>query len=593
MGGNSFRPMASNCMLSQSIIIAGDTMHTLSRRLLPSLQTAFANASKNILTNIKRQGRRVSFAAGFGVALAASVALGTEYQSLHAEWVYTAPPPDHSGFSFFTRPSESESRVKLGSMLPTEYAYDFMAPVGERFYASVSADFSDGSNILSSEFPCLPLDGKILVTLPKTALTIPLPSGERMDVLFDTNDKRVNGLVTTVPPGWASFDNGTNRYYGNHFEQLFTTPTASQLRVYPIKDFTGTPVLDALGNVKYSTFYYGSGVYVRGYVRNVTATTATAPNINGERKSIYAVVMVEKPAQRDLCRLNYTASTPEAETLTRISTPATGSDVKKMDDTDLALTKHYVYLDANGALWYVSHDDRRLRMHKWGPNNEQLATVDIDFDNLVVGGRLLPSIPTTQKIFRYARQENGSHLLTAKVDGGAIVTYELDALGSLVLNTAGTDVKKVVQGPFSAGAVDLVDVRPGPGIDRFNFVWSYPTGASTVPAGTYSIWNADRYSKYSSYFRIYPEDYAASYLKSNAGMYAVRLRAWPHSGHVFYAWGHGPSQPPGGQNVAGSSFIQANNPSGTGASQQKIFAIMPGRPNPGKTGVAEASRQDL
>ncbi len=458
-------------------------------------------------------------------------AFGADWKSYHAEWGYPGQPENTSGFTMWMRAPGATEYTNLGGVDANTYAYDFNGPTEERFYASVTADFTDSTNVRSAEIPVLSLDGNLLTTEPSIMNTITLPTGTRLDALMDTDSTYVTGLVSDPPTGFTTYNSGANRYFGNHFEQLYLSTTKTQLLIAPISDFTGTPLTPS------TSIYYGSAVYITGYMRNVGPTTATAPDINGVQRPIHAVVVAEKPTYGDICRVNYTASTNDALQLTRIYPYATNYTTK-MDAVDYELTTHNFYLDPNGAQWYsgVSANGRKMRIRKWSGQNQELASVNIDFDKFVVGGKTLASVPASQKLFKYVRHPAGAHFILAKVDGGAIVTYPLSSDGNLMLDAAGTGVQKIVQGPFAAGAAELVDATPAVGSNRFNLVWGYPYGTSTVPAGTYSIWDTDQYTHYSSYFRIYPTDYLAKWNpQKEAGAYYAQQRVWPRSGQHFYA----------------------------------------------------------
>ncbi|MDX9690659.1 MAG: hypothetical protein EOM37_01310 [Proteobacteria bacterium] len=529
-------------------------MPSRANRILSILPHLF-HESANKITQDKRvrKALRATGVLTVGSALMAGSLFGAD-RLYHAEWGYPNAPENTSGFTFWYRLADESEATALGGVAADYYAYDFWGSDEKRFYAAVSADFSDGTSSRSPELPVLMLDGNLLLTIPSGSTTITLPSGQRLDAMMDTNFTYVNGLVTTPPTGYQTYDNGTNRYYGNHLEQLFINNFRTKLLIYPTDDFTGETV------GKPTSLYYGDQVYITGYARHLSATQATAPDSLGVQKPIYAVVIVEKPDLKNICRVNYTAITASDYQLQRISPRATDYTTV-MDATDLEMTKHNLYLDPNGDQWYgsVNAAGRKMRIRKWTAANVEQPSVDIDFDKLVVSGKSLTAIPATQKIFKYVRQIDGTHFMLATVDGGAIVTYELDTTGNLILTTDGLSVKKIVQGPFAEGAAQLVDAVPSTGSTGFNVVWSYPSGTSTVPAGTYSIWKANQYTRYSSYFRIYPDDYAVAqlYNPQNEGPYYSKMRIWPVAKkREYYAWGAKPK--PQSANNNKKMFIAAS-----------------------------------
>lgn len=523
---------------------------------LSAMQNKFRNAARKIAQDQRmRKAVQLTSALTVGSALMAGSLFGAD-KLYHAEWQYPNAPANTSGFTFWYRLAGETEATALGGVGSGTYSYDFWGADGKRFYATVSADFSDGTTAKSSELPVLSLDGNVLLTLPSGSTAITLPTGQRLDAMMDTNYTYVNGLVTTPPSGYKTYDNGTNRYYGNHFEQLFISNSRTNLLIYPVDDFTG----ETIGTP--TNLYYSSNVYITGYARHVGATGATAPDSLGVRKPVYAVVIVEKPDVKNICRVNYTATTASDSQLQRISPKATDYTTI-MDATDLEMTKHNLYLDPNGDQWYgsVNATGRKMRIRKWTAANVEQPSVDIDFDKLVVSGKSLTAVPATQKIFKYVRQIDGTHFVLATLDGGAIVTYELDTTGNLVLTADGLSVKKIVQGPFAGGAAQLVDAKPSTGSSGFNVVWTYPAGTPTIPAGTYSIWKADQYTKYSSYFRIYPDDYAVAqlYKPSEEGPYYSKMRVWPNAKkREYYAWGAAPAPQ---QAVGGGQLVAANSAS--------------------------------
>lgn len=459
-----------------------------------SIHSLFHQAARSLVPLSRKVGLWSKRVNGASLALnffcASSLFAATT--SFHAEW----NPYEHGQDNFTLHiGTAAEQKAPIATAPSDQYFTDFEADTEVRQYASVSADMPNGTQSHSADLPFIHLDGAVISTLPKTMHVLNLSATAQNYVLRDTKGSYIVNIIDAPPAtGYISFDNGTNRYYKDGFEEVYSNAARDTLLIRSKHDFSGKAT--ALNK-----FYFHTDWLILGYCRNVEDSSATTVDDFGVQQPVAGVVIVHHKKNGELRRILLNQDRK------RIRSNA-DAFATQLDAVDRTLTYNpRTFLDPNGSIHFYRQDatGRKARILKWDGTHTKLPTVEYNLDNVVIGGKSFGSVDPNLKLLGYARQLNGSHLLVASRPDSVFVVYTLDANGNMTTTADGSAIKKNTIGPLAGGNAMPRKITPGVTDSDFSLVLEYVNAYGKAPKGTWSVWNMSLTGQSLGYFWILPE----------------------------------------------------------------------------------------